>query len=116
MKGWLQYLTLLRGLVASLIILTILLVLLYVCFYTAAGSLDDVTDGKNVGLVGQVKRVFGGTDRACVYVLEDPSGAVYVLTDVGSPQEGAFVIVWGTKTTTDEGRSMIVERRRAGTF
>lgn len=116
MKRWLHYLTLLRGVVASLIVLAILLVIAYACFCHRAGSLTSVKEEGYVVLVGQVKQTFGGPLGDAVYVLEDPSGAVYVLTDVGLPSEGAVVIVWGKKTTTEGGRAMVVERRRAGTF
>lgn len=116
MKNWLQYGSLTRGFVGSLIVLAILLVLAYFAFCTQAGTLSAVQSGRDVVMAGQVIECFGDVGEDCVYVLEDPSGSVYVMSDMGTPAEGAFVVVWGTTQETDEGRRTLIEQKRAGTF
>ncbi len=116
MRAWLPYAFVLRRSVASALVLAILLVLLYACVCTQAGSLDGVGEERRVVLFGKVRGGFGDPAGQCVYVLEDPSGAAFILSEHGTPRENAFVIVWGAKHATDEGRPLVVEQRRAGAF
>lgn len=116
MKNWFQYNTFTRGALGSLIVLAILLALGYFAFCTQAGTLDAVDDGRVVVMAGQVTGCFGDVGAECVYVLEDPSGSVYVVSGLGAPAEGAFILVWGTTSETDEGRRLLIEQKRAGTF
>jgi hypothetical protein len=113
---WLHFVVLARGLLGTLIVLAILLAIGYACLCTQAAAIGAIQDGQSVMLVGRVRRAHGDGAEPAVYELEDPSGRIFITTEVGAPVEGAVVLVRGTKNRTDEGRPIVVERQRLGTF
>lgn len=113
---WISYLGCARGLLGTLIVIAVFLALAYACFFTQAGAVGEVQDGQSIILVGRVRSAHGEGAVAAVYELEDPSGRIFVTTEVGAPIEGALVLVRGTKSRTDEGRPIVVENQRMGTF
>lgn len=116
MRNWFRYGPFARAVVGSLVVLSILLAVAYFACCTQAGKLAGAADGDKVVMAGQVVECFGDVGENCVYVLEDPSGSVYVTSDSGTPAPGTFVVVWGSTRETDAGRAMLVEHKRAGTF
>ena len=113
---WIAYLGFARGLLGTLIVIAIFLALAYACFCTQAVAVGAVPDGRSVMLVGRVRAAHGDGADGAAYELEDPSGRIFVTSEVGAPIEGALVLVCGKKSQTDEGRPIIVEDQRLGTF
>lgn len=113
---WIGYFGFARGLLGTVIVIAILLVLVHACFCTHAGAVGAVPDGRSIMLVGRVRSAHGEGAEAAIYELEDPSGRIFITTLVGAPSEGALVLVRGTKSRTDEGRPIVVENQRTGTF
>lgn len=113
---WLSYVLCTRKVIGSLIVMAIIVAIAYACFCTHIDAIGMAKDETRLVLVGQVHRAHGDEVGNAAYELEDPSGRVFVITQVGTPSDGSLVIVLGTKNTTDNGRPLVIEQRRAGTF
>jgi hypothetical protein len=111
-----SYFHLFRGFFNSLLVLLVLAVLMYGCFCTRAEGINSAKENSTVIMVGRVSAVYDASSGAAVFELADPSGRVFVKTDVGPPRLGTVVLVSGVKVSTDTGRPLVVERRRGGTF
>ncbi len=113
-----------RALIASLAVLVALLLIAYASFCNQIGRLADVEDAKTVVVSGIVREAWKAeelnpeADKKArdIYMVEDPTGCVYVLTQLGLPRPGTVTVVWGKKRTTDPGRPQVEERNRAGSF
>lgn len=102
---WISYPGFARGLLGTLIVIAIFLALAYACFCTQAGAVGAVPDGRSVMLVGRVRSAHGDGAEAAVYELEDPSGRIFVTTEVGAPIEGALILVRAKRAErTKDGR------------
>ena len=107
---------LLRGLLTSALVLAILLALAYVCLCHRADQLARLENGQSVVLVGWVRAAYEPGSPQGAYELEDATGKVFVTTQLGAPQSGTMVLVWGNKKNTNTGRPVLIERRRIGNF
>ncbi len=107
---------LLRGLVTSALVLAILLALAYACFCHRTDQLTGLDDGQPVVLAGWVRTAYEPGSPQGAYELEDATGKVFVTTQLGTPQQGTMVLVWGTKKDTNTSRAVVIERRRVGNF
>jgi len=101
---------------ASIILLCVLIAVAYACFCTPIAGLGGVDDDRSVIVVGRVQSTYGVEATEQVYEISDPSGSVFVSTQLGTPQTGTVVVVWGVKTSTGTSRPVIFERRRGGNF
>ena len=110
------WLGLLRGLLTSALVLAILLVLAYVCLCHRADQLGQLQDGQSVVLAGWVRTAYEPGSPQGAYELEDVTGKIFVTTQLGAPQPGTMVLVWGSKKNTNTGRAVVIERRRIGNF
>jgi hypothetical protein len=113
---FLMCLGLLRKFVTSAIVLALLLTLAYALFCYRVDQLGQVADNAPVLLVGNVRAAYDAGPQDGAYELEDATGVTFVSTNVGLPQQGSFVLLWGVKASTGTGRPMIREHRRAGSF
>jgi len=102
----------------NILVLAILLAAGYLAFFTPAKKMTAQECGNHVALVGRVEDVFSGqkSQNKGFYKLCDPTGEVFVLSDLGLPQEKSFLVVWGKKEQTDTGRPIVIENKRFGTF
>lgn len=103
----------------SLPLFFILFVLIpYVFFCDRAEDLDSLPSGETVILAGFVEEVFSFSqqDQSTVYKLQDLSGEAYLVSQKDPPREGTVLVVWATKSETDAGRSVLIEKNRVGDF
>lgn len=107
-----------RKLIVSALVLAVLLVLAYWAFCDRVCTLAEVPMDDKAVLVGIVEDVcvVEGEGATAAFRLVDPTGKVFVVSHRGPPREGCLVIVWGTRQQTDEGRTIVIETRRLGSF
>jgi len=90
----------------------------YLVFFRQIGRMLHLPDGTVVTLVGRARDCRSWNNTATgpgSYRLEDPTGATFVVTRLGTPAEKALVVVRGTKRTKN-GHGVVVESYRLGTF
>jgi len=107
-----------RRLITFALVLAVLLLLAYWAFCDRVCTLTEVPTGDKAVLVGIVEDVcvVEGEGMTAAFRLADPTGKVFIISHSGAPREGCLVIVWGTRTQTDEGRTVVMETRRLGSF
>lgn len=107
-----------RRLLSFLLVACVVGAFAYLVFCKQIGRIAQVNDGTTVTVVGRasdcISKESNGTGPG-VYRLEDPTGAMFVVTRVGAPREEALVVVRGAKRTKN-GHAVVVESYRVGTF
>lgn len=104
--------------ILTLIAFIALLLLIWGAFMDKLSNLPEMSDGERMIVVGRVSHAAESPDdsREAVYQLTDPTGAIWIRTDSGSPLINTVVVVVGEVQRTEAGRPVCHERQRFGTF
>ena len=99
----------------SLVGFSVLCLILYLIAFDQIAKLEsDSDDPVIIGRVVQAETMKGPND---LYLVEDPTGKVYVKTQKGTPRVNAMMVVFGTGVKkTPSGYTMMTEKKRLGTF
>ena len=107
-----------RKLLLSLLILAALLVGLYWLLFDRIGAIHPNAEEQRLLLIGRVTQTYARDARleTAAYVLRDPTGSIWCLSEKGPPRAGSLLILWGHSERTTQGRTVCREDGRIGSF